>query len=196
MERPRQCDPAVANVDADELRQSPDDVSGSNFATERSDRNSCPVFDDRIRKWNPGNDAICPSHHGGGIVINIRPMVNEDLDPMELASNADKVHPGLWTREHFTGANKMTEVIEDSQGPLSYVLFTKTLRISCVWESYDSPSRNAKAVIYGLQDAIIKAKQSGFTEIAIESEHWPLRLLLRKLGFVSKGRDLVLSLET
>ena len=123
-------------------------------------------------------------------------MTVDDLAEIEKAANADLVHPGLWTKEHFTRPNAQPEVIEDGQGPISYVLFTKTLRISCVWATYDTPSRNAKAVILGIQDAVVKAKQSGFTEIVIESEHWPLRLLLRKIGFISKGRDLVLSLET
>lgn len=128
--------------------------------------------------------------------MNIRPLLVEDLDDIETASNADQVHPGLWTKEHFTRANTQSEVIEDSRGPVSYVLFTKSLRISCVWHDYETPSRNAKAVLLGLQDAVEKAKASGFTEILIESEHWPLRLFLRKVGFVSKGRDLVLQLET
>jgi hypothetical protein len=127
--------------------------------------------------------------------MNIRPLLVEDLDELERASNADKVHPGVWTKEHFTAPNRQSEVIEDKKGPISYVLFTKTLRISCVWHDYETPSRNAKAILLGLHDAIEKAKQSGFTEIVIESEHWPLRLFLRKVGFVSKGRDLVLQLE-
>lgn len=128
-------------------------------------------------------------------MINIRPLTEADLEEIEKASNADKIHPGLWTKEHFTRPNVQTEVVEDSKGPAVYVLFTKTLRISVVWADGESVSRNAKAVLFGLQDAILKAKSSGFTEIVVESEHWPLRLFLRKIGFVSKGRDLILALE-
>ena len=128
--------------------------------------------------------------------MNIRPLDVQDLDELEKASKADLVHPDLWTKEHFTAPNVQTEVVEDKQGPRVYVLFTKTLRISCVWHDYDSPSRNAKAILFGLQDAIEKAKKSGFTEIVVESGHWPLRLFLRKIGFISKGYDLVLPLET
>lgn len=130
--------------------------------------------------------------------MNIRPMVNEDLPGLQAAIDADHWHPGVWTVEPFCQPNAMTEVVEDSKGPAVYVLFTKTLRISCLWADGDNNSRNARAIMYGMKDAIAKARGSGFTEVIVESEHPPLREFLEKMfGFKPRGeksKDLMLKI--
>lgn len=104
-------------------------------------------------------------------MIDIRDFSKDDLAPLQEAIDRDKIHPGLWKIEHFSDETpKKVEVISDQQGPIAYVRFTKTLRISCVWNDAKDNHRNARAIIHGIRDAVIQARKSNFTEIIITAE--------------------------
>ncbi len=104
-------------------------------------------------------------------MINIRKYSEEDKPALQRAIDRDAFHPGEWSPEHFEQPNVVSQVIEDQTGPIAFVLFTKTLRISCVWNDGADVHRNAKAIIFGIRDAVEKAKASGYTEVVVETDH-------------------------
>jgi hypothetical protein len=106
-------------------------------------------------------------------MLKIRKFEEDDILPLQSAIDADTFHPGEWSIEHFTGDStpKEVQVIEDQKGPISFVRYTKTLRISCVWADGTDKSRNARAIIQGLRDAVEKARASGFTEVIIKTSY-------------------------
>lgn len=115
-------------------------------------------------------------------MIDIREFTAEDVPALQGAIDRDTIHPGEWTVEHFYDpdpdpdsteyrAPVTTNVIEDQHGPLAFVRYTKTLRISCVWSDAEDFSRNARAIIHGIKDAVEKARASGFSEIIITTSH-------------------------
>ena len=104
-------------------------------------------------------------------MIDIRQMTESDKPALQDAITRDVFHPGEWKVEHFDQPNILSQVIEDSQGPIAFVRFTKTLRISCVWNDGENVARNARAIIFGIQKAVERARASGYTEIIITTSH-------------------------
>jgi hypothetical protein len=82
-----------------------------------------------------------------------------------------------------------TNVIEDSKGPIAFVRYTKTLRISCVWSDGNDISRNARAIIQGINDAVQKARDSGFSEIIITTNHKKLAVFFEQVIKMTKSGD-------
>lgn len=113
-------------------------------------------------------------------MIVIRKFTNEDVPALQKAIDADQFHSGEWQVDHFT-APTTTNIIEDQHGPIAFVRYTKTLRISCVWNDAADNSRNARAIIQGLRDAVEKARVSGFTEIIITTDHPKLAEFFEKV---------------
>lgn len=133
--------------------------------------------------------------------MKTRPFESSDVPALQIAIDADTFHPGEWEIEYFTHPSVYAEVIEDSKGPVVYTLFTREskeqLRISCVWVDGADISRNARAVIFGVKDAVVKARSSKYTEILIESGYPPLRTFLeRALGFIPKPGTKDMGLKT
>jgi len=122
------------------------------------------------------------------MAINIRKFENPDIPALQAAIDADQFHPGEWQIDHFTPP-MLTNVIEDQNGPIAFVRYTKTLRISCVWADGADISRNARAIIQGLNDAVQKARASGFTEIIITTDHKRLADFFEKIMKMSKSGD-------
>jgi hypothetical protein len=118
-------------------------------------------------------------------MASLRDFQESDIPALQSAIDRDTFHPGEWKVKHFVpepgDAPVMVSVIEDSHGPISFVRYTKTLRISCVWNDAADTSRNARAIILGLRDAALKAKASGFTEIVIRSDSEKLSTFLTKV---------------
>jgi len=121
-------------------------------------------------------------------MVNIRDFTQEDIPALQKAIDADTFHPGEWQVDHFTPPVK-TNVIEDSEGPIAFVRYTKTLRISCVWNDTADTRRNARAIIQGLADAVQKARGSGFTEIIITTSHPQLATFFEKIMKMTKSGD-------
>ncbi len=117
----------------------------------------------------------------------IRPMAASDIPALQQAIDRDTFHPGEWKVEHFTQPTASVEVIEDSQGPIAFVRFTKSLRISCVWNDETDNHRNGKAILRGILDAIQKARESGFTEIIITTESDKLATFFEKVLKMKKS---------
>lgn len=133
--------------------------------------------------------------------MNIRVFEKSDVPALAKAIESDKLHPGEWKISHFYDeannqlpANTVVSVIEDSKGPVSFVRYTKTLRISCVWADGDDAGRNARAVIQGLRDAVERARAAGFSEIIIQSSYPPLaNFLTRVMGMTQHGDQFILT---
>ena len=121
-------------------------------------------------------------------MIEIRKFNSQDIPALQKAIDADTFHPGEWQVEHFTPPTT-TNVIEDSKGPVAFVRYTKTLRISCVWSDGSDVSRNARAIILGIKDAAQKARASGFTEIIITTNHKKLAAFFEQVIKMTKSGD-------
>ena len=104
-------------------------------------------------------------------MVDIREFTQDDVLALQKAIDADTFHPGEWRIEHFYNPKTdpetytpafVTTVIEDQHGPIAFVRFTKTLRISCMWNDAQDVQRNARAIIHGIRDAVQQARASGF----------------------------------
>lgn len=123
-------------------------------------------------------------------MIDIRLMTDEDKPALRQAIDRDTFHPGEWTVEHFTQSNVVVQVLADSTGPIAFVRYTKTLRVSCVWNDGDDNHRNAKAIVFGIRDAVEKARASGYTEIVIQADSDKLgTFLVRVVGMTRSGNQ-------
>ena len=112
---------------------------------------------------------------------------------LQKAIDADTFHPGEWKVEHFLPLFNQppvtTNIIEDNDGPIAFVRYTKTLRISCVWNDGADTSRNAKAIIFGIKDAVEKARASGFSEIIITTSHPKLAAFFERILKMTRSSD-------
>lgn len=136
--------------------------------------------------------------------MEIRDITADDLTALQQAIDRDRFHPGEWEPEHFytqppeEGVYQPavhSQVIENKNGPIAYVRFTKTLRISCVWNDADDTSRNAKAIIFGIRKAVEQARDSGFSEVVINSTHEKLSdFLVNVMKMTKRGDDHLLLL--
>ena len=133
-------------------------------------------------------------------MIGMRPFLESDIPDLQVAIEKDTFHPGEWTVEHFFKIDAepdvtkyqppvSSHVIQDDNGPIAFVRFTKTLRISVVWNDGMDNSRNAKAVIFGIREAVSKARASGFSEIIISTNHPRLAVFLDKVIKMTKSGD-------
>ena len=121
-------------------------------------------------------------------MVVIRNFTEADVPALRKAIDADTFHPGEWQVEHFVPP-VTTTVIEDSNGPIAFVRYTKTLRISCVWNDGADISRNAKAIIQGLTDAVQKARASGYNEIIITTRHQRLADFFTRIMKMNRSGD-------
>ena len=76
---------------------------------------------------------------------------------------------------------KEVTTMSDSKGPIAFVRYTKSLRISCTWSDEKDVHRNAKSIIFGIRDAVDRARASGFTEIIIRSDSEKLSTFLTRV---------------
>ena len=116
-------------------------------------------------------------------MADVREFTAEDVPNLEKAIENDKFHPGQWTLEAFEsqqGRPVAVSVIEDEKGPIAFVRYTKSLRLSCIWVQEDK-HRNVHAIIQGLRDAANRAKESGFTEIIIQTDFPDLAKFFEKV---------------
>jgi hypothetical protein len=123
-------------------------------------------------------------------------MTAQDYPALQAAIDSDTFHPGEWKVTdfiHTPESPKVCTVIEDSKGPITFVRFTKTLRICCVWNDGLDNHRNAKAIIFGVHDAVQMARANGFTELVIQSDNPKLgEFLKRVLKMTESGNQYLL----
>lgn len=130
--------------------------------------------------------------------IEIRPFEPTDIPALQAAIDRDTSHPGEWSVKHFyddpadpdaLNIPKEVATMSDSQGPIAFVRYTKSLRISCTWNDETDNHRNGRAVLNGLFDAIKKARASGFTEIIITTESEKLATFFEKIMKMKRSKD-------
>lgn len=134
--------------------------------------------------------------------MNLRALTPEDFPALRDALAADTFHPGVWKIEHFTHPTVYSEVVEDDTGIVVFALYERvsdeTMRLCCIWADGHDTRRNAKAIIFGIQSLVQKARAAKYKEIVTESEYPPLRAFLdRVLGFkprLGSVKDLTLTL--
>lgn len=134
--------------------------------------------------------------------MELRALESKDIPALRAALTADAFHPGVWKVEHFTHPTVYSEVVEDDAGVVIFALYEResdeTMRLCCVWADGHDNSRNAKAIIFGIQSLVQKARAAQYKEIVTESEYTPLRAFLGKvLGFKPRpgsAKDLTLAL--
>lgn len=131
-------------------------------------------------------------------MIGLRPFLEADIPELQAAIERDTFHPGQWSVGHFYNqtpdetkyqAPVSSHVIQDDKGPIAFVRFTKTLRISVVWNDGMDNTRNARAVILGIREAVQLARSSGFSEIIITTSHPRLAMFLDKVIKMTKSGD-------
>lgn len=133
-----------------------------------------------------------------------RGLIEQDYPALKDALARDTIHPGEWAVEDFihdplsddarVRVPKVCTVIGDSKGPITYVRFTKTLRICCVWNDETDYQRNARAVIFGIHDAAQMAQANGFTEIIIQTSHEKLATFLTQvMKMKQSGSEFILA---
>lgn len=122
--------------------------------------------------------------------IEIRPFEKTDIPALQAAIDRDTFHPGEWSVKHFYDdpndpdalkIPKEVTTMSDSKGPIAFVRYTKSLRISCIWNDETDNHRNGRAIINGILDAVQKARDSGFTEIIIRSDSEKLSTFLTRV---------------
>lgn len=130
--------------------------------------------------------------------IEIRPFEPTDIPALQAAIDRDTFHPGEWSVKHFYDdpndpdalkIPKEVTTMSDSKGPIAFVRYTKSLRISCVWNDETDNHRNGRAVLIGIFDAVQKARSSGFTEIIITTESDKLATFFEKTLKMKRSRD-------
>lgn len=123
-------------------------------------------------------------------MVTTRAMTPQDFPALQAAIERDTFHPGAWKAEDFESSAespKFCQVIEDQYGPITFVRFTKTLRIGCVWNDGTDNHRNARAIIFGIRNAIDLARANGFTEIVIQTDHDKLATFLTQVMKMTKS---------
>jgi len=129
--------------------------------------------------------------------IEIRPFETSDLPALGEAISRDR-HIPSWSVKHFYDdpndpdalkIPKEVTTMSDSKGPIAFVRYTKSLRISCVWNDETDNHRNGRAVLNGILDAVNKARASGFTEIIINTESEKLATFFEKVLKMKRSKD-------
>jgi len=115
----------------------------------------------------------------------------QDSPALQTAIDGATFHPGAWKLEDFLqsdgGAAKVAAVIEDARGAIAFTRYTKVLRICCVWRDEADHTRNAKAVIFGIKDAVQRARASGFSEVQIQTSNPKLAQFLENVLKMKKS---------
>ena len=111
-----------------------------------------------------------------------RPLTQDDLPMLQMA--LDKSPHQDQRVEHYVGENKYCEIYEDESGPIGILRYTKTLRLCAAWVNNEDRARNAASIIQAIEDAVVKAKANGFTEIVFQSDSPTYaKFCIDKLGF-------------
>jgi hypothetical protein len=130
--------------------------------------------------------------------IEIRPFDKADIPMLQAAIDRNTIHPGEWSVKHFYDdpedpdalkIPKEVTTMSDQQGPIVFVRYTKSLRISCVWNDEKDNHRNGRAVVNGILDAVTKARASGFTELIIQTQSEKLATFFEKILKMRRSRD-------
>lgn len=135
-------------------------------------------------------------------MVDIRPFTVADIPALQTAIDKDTFHPGEWSVRHFyddpadkdaLNIPKEVSVISDQHGPIAFVRYTKSLRISCVWNDATDVHRNGRAIVNGILDAVKRARASGFTELIITTESDKLADFFKKiLKMENTGKEFLL----
>ena len=129
--------------------------------------------------------------------IEIRPFSETDIPALSEAISKDK-HDPSWSVKHFYDdptdpdvlkIPKEVVTISDSKGPIAFVRYTKSLRISCMWNDETDNHRNGRAVLNGILDAVNKARANGYTEIIIATESEKLATFFERILKMKRSRD-------
>ena len=124
-------------------------------------------------------------------MIRINPFDPKDSPVLQKAIDGATFHPGAWRLEDFISEDsdrpKVVATISDDKGAIAFTRYTKVLRICCVWNDESDHSRNARAVIFGIKDAVTRARASGFSEIIIQSSNPKLANFLENVLKMKKS---------
>jgi hypothetical protein len=127
-------------------------------------------------------------------VITSRPLQPEDTETLQKALDQNEFHPGQKT-EYYTNVG-VTDVYEDSQGPIGFLRYTKTLRLCTVWVDNNDRQRNGASVIQAIKDAVEKAKANGYSDILFSTNSAKLKAFSETLGFTEDtDHNMVLYVE-
>lgn len=129
-------------------------------------------------------------------MVSLRPLDEKDLVPLQVALDVNLLHSGE-KAALFVLPNVASEVVEDEQGPMGYMRFSKTLRVMFRWVDNEDRARNAKSLFGVFQHVVELAKNSGFTEIVFQTSNPKLAAFCQKnFGFVESAGEQVLYVKS
>ena len=118
--------------------------------------------------------------------ITIRTLVEEDRKDLEDSISKDRYHKDYLKSDFFYAKDTYTGVYEIDGKPVAYVRATKSLRIDAHFADLDDKRTNATVISEKLGELICQAKQSGYTEVYVNTASPRLaKFLVKRFGFVS-----------
>lgn len=113
-------------------------------------------------------------------MISSRKIDELDRPSIKQALARDQFHIGT-EADAFYQEGVVTNVYEDSDGPVFLLRATKALRIDMLFFSNDAKERNAKAMLDGWNQLVQMARANGFKEIVTSTNSPKLRDFAVKL---------------
>jgi hypothetical protein len=131
-------------------------------------------------------------------MIQTRKFTEADVLALQNAVDRDTHNPAWKVKDFYNPSPDPEEgyvapvqcsIISDDERPIAFVRYTKTLRISCIWNDESDTRQNARAIIFGINDAVQKARTSGFSEIIITTSNPQLANFFTKMLKMTKSGD-------
>lgn len=122
-----------------------------------------------------------------------RPFAQTDLMALQSAIDDDTFHPGVWTVETFTkGDSLYFEVFEDSYGIVAFARYSlvseNRVRFDTIWAVPEEANRNAKVIVFGINQLVSRFRGTQFTELIFNTENPRLANFMQKVfGFQDIG---------
>ena len=123
-------------------------------------------------------------------MITDRPIQPEDEELLAASIAQDEYHRDA-KPEFFVAPGTECTVYGDEAGPILFARVSKALRIDIQYCDNTDRKRNFHAMLGGFAGLVLRAKESGFTEVIFNTSNDALRkFCVRVFGFEESGNEL------
>ena len=123
-------------------------------------------------------------------MITDRPIQPEDEELLAASIAQDEYHRDA-KPEFFVAPGTECKVYSDEAGPILFARVSKALRIDLQYCDNADRKRNFHAMLGGFAGLVLRAKESGFTEVIFNTSNDALRkFCVRVFGFEESGNEL------
>lgn len=123
-------------------------------------------------------------------MITDRPIQAEDEALLAASIAQDEYHRNA-KPEFFVAPGTECTVYSDETGPILFARIAKALRIDLQYCDNTDRKRNFHAMLGGFAGLVLKAKESGFTEVIFNTSNDELRnFCVKTFGFTASGNEL------